>query len=846
MSQSQVPAVGRRTHWALAMALYLLGIFMGAIDTGIVTPGRTVIQRDLHVGDQAGIWMITIYTLAYAAAIPIMGKLADRVGRKQIYLISIALFGIGSLACGLSQDVGSFGMLIAARALQAVGGGGILPIATAEIGTEVPPEKRGMALGLVGAVYGIANIFGASAGSFILDTVGVHNWQWIFYVNVPIALAVVGVGLAILPNHRETEVRPIDVLGSLLLVAMILSVLYGIRNLNFFDFAASIRSTEVWPFLVGFVALLPVFVLAERRAADPVLNLRYFTDFGHGGVLLLSLLSGVALMAVVFVPQFAENALRIHSGAGGYTVIALGLASGIGAPLSGTLTDRFGPKRVLGLGALLSLGAAAVALLWAVPQPSAVSVFTALGLFGLGLGFVIGSPLNYMMLSRTPKRESNSALGTLSLVRSIGTTLAPAIMVGFLAQAGTLMQDRLMEQLPTTVAVPALPYASELQAKFTAMKADETMKDQLAGVELPDLNARTSIEVDPSGGGSLSDDLVDLLRTADVTTIVDRSKTVAKAMFAKETPGRVAEIQAGVAKGISGLDDARTKLESAASDMTTGLADMDAKLAEMATGIKDMTAQLTTLDGKIAELGKGIAGMDAAIAGMDEGIPGIESAIAGWNAGLAQQNAAIEALVAQQAAVPPDTPAATAIADQIAQLQAAVAALQEQRDAAASQLADLQAQRETVTAQRAQLVTAKAGAATGRAKLAEARDGLRTGQTELTKARADLAAGREKVVAAQADVAETRRQMTVLSDAVPGAFDTALATYLADIDARGARLEATYQSTLGDGFRGVFAVYGAACLLMLLLLPLIPNRRTEDAEAPTGVGFDPEPVGAAS
>ena len=135
-------AGGRRAGWAAAMALYLLGIFMGAIDTGIVTPARPIVARDLGVDESAGIWMITIYTLAYAAAIPVMGKLADRQGRKRIYLTAIAIFGVGSLLCGLAQDVGSFEMLIAARALQAIGGGGILPIATAEIGSEVPPEKR--------------------------------------------------------------------------------------------------------------------------------------------------------------------------------------------------------------------------------------------------------------------------------------------------------------------------------------------------------------------------------------------------------------------------------------------------------------------------------------------------------------------------------------------------------------------------------------------------------------------------------------------------------------------------------------------------------------------------------
>ena len=100
---------GRGKGFALVAAVYLLGLFIGALDTGIVTPARTVIQSDLGIGEQMGVWIITIYTLAYAAAIPVMGKLADRSGRKYVYLASILLFGVGSLLCGLAQDVGSFG-----------------------------------------------------------------------------------------------------------------------------------------------------------------------------------------------------------------------------------------------------------------------------------------------------------------------------------------------------------------------------------------------------------------------------------------------------------------------------------------------------------------------------------------------------------------------------------------------------------------------------------------------------------------------------------------------------------------------------------------------------------------
>lgn len=364
-------AFARRAGWAAPIALYLLGIFMGAIDTGIITPARPIVARDLGVDDSLGIWMITIYTLAYAASIPIMGKLADRQGRKRVYLAAIALFGVGSLLCGLAQDVGSFQMLIVARALQAIGGGGILPIATAEIGTEVPEAKRGMALGLVGMVYGVANIFGASAGSLILDVVGPHNWQWIFYVNVPIALAIVAAGWVVLPDHREGEVKPIDALGTLLVVGIILSLLYGIKNLDFFDLGASLQSPSVWPFLVGCLVALPAFVWAERRAADPVLNLHYFTNRGIGLTLVLSLLSGVVLMAVVFVPQLAENALRIPAGKGGYFVIALGLASGIGAPFASAIGEGFRGVYLFDLAVcLLALG---VIVLVPRPAPATVS-----------------------------------------------------------------------------------------------------------------------------------------------------------------------------------------------------------------------------------------------------------------------------------------------------------------------------------------------------------------------------------------------------------------------------------------------------------------------------------------
>lgn len=818
MTESSPSApTGRAPRLGLLLAVYLLGIFMGAIDTGIVTPARTIIQNDLGVDDSTGIWMITIYTLAYAASIPVMGKLADRYGRKPIYLLSITLFGVGSLLCGLSQDVGSFEMLIIARAIQAIGGGGIVPIATAEFGTSVPAEKRGMALGLVGGVYGVANIFGSSAGSLILDIFGPHNWQFIFYVNVPISAVIIVAGLAILPNHKVEQVARIDLLGITLLVAMILSLLYGLRNIDFFDFGASITSTDVYPYLLGFVLLLPLFLFAERRAADPVLNLRYFTDFAIVVTLLLAFLSGVILMGVIFVPQFAENALGIPTGDGGYFVIILGLFSGIGAPLSGTLTDRLGPRLVLGFGVVMSAIAAAVGVWWAIPSPSWVSVCTTLALMGLGLGFTIGSPLNYMMLERTPAEESNSALATLSLVRSIGTTLAPAFLVGFLAHAGTDLQANLTAELPTRVSAPALPYAAELQAKFTELKNDPALKDKLKGVAFPDLASKTTIDIQADGGGALPDDLVELLKTADVTNITARAKIVAEREFAVQTPQVITDITDGLNTGLTQLDTARTdvgkahrKLVSAVHGVGKGITGMRKAATGMRSGITGMTKAVTGMTRGIEGMRKGVSGITRGIAKIDRDIAGLRHARAGVQA-------AYDAIMDGLPPGTPEPPPAQELHAKLDQLDAAIAGAQEGRAALADKRAALKAKRAALAAQRRVLLGKRAGL----------RHQLAILEGKLDKARldrADLVTARDKLASVDHDLTDTRRKMVVLRDAVPGAFQTAKADYLAEIDALSPTLEKTFQDTLNGGFRGIYLSSMAAALLAALLLMFYPRR----------------------
>lgn len=495
--------------YGFVAALYLIGIFMGAIDTGIVTPARTIIQYQLGVSEQTGIWMITIYTLAYAASVPIMGKLADKFGRKYVYITCICLFGIGSLFCGLSGTFGGFSLLIAARVVQALGGGGIVPIATAEFGTAFPEEKRGMALGLVGGVYGVANVFGASAGSLILDIFGTENWKYIFYINVPISLFIIISGVFVLVNHRHEENNnKLDLLGIFSLTVMVLSLLYSLKNLNFFDFVNSVTTAKVYiPFAI-FVIFVPLFIFAEKYAKDPVISLEYFKNKNVLITLFLSTLSGVLMMGAIFVPQFCENCLMMPTGEGGYLVIVLGAFSGIGAPVSGKLIDKFGAKAILMVGFIFSALGALFMIFVTTKYPCVLTVIIGLALAGIGIGFSMGTPINYMMLDNTDPKKANSSLAAVSLVRSIGTAIAPAIMAGFIASAGMSVEANIMNVMPQ---VPGMENVQMISQSESTDEMSELMKP--------------------------SDEMIAKLQSSDVTTIVDTMKELMREMFGKIMPG---------------------------------------------------------------------------------------------------------------------------------------------------------------------------------------------------------------------------------------------------------------------------------------------------------------------
>ncbi|MGL4740984.1 MAG: MFS transporter [Sarcina sp.] len=433
----------------LLVIIFLVGIFMGSLDTAIVAPARTVIGNTLNISADASIWIITLYSLIYAVSMPIMGKLADRKGLKPMFTVSIVLFGLGSLLSGLANFYGGFEFLLGARFIEAIGAGGMIPIATAFIGGSFPPEKRGAALGMVGGINGIATLIGPALGSLILDLFGDDRWGIIFFINIPICIVVLGVLLSKKFEKQEKVLKKMDLGGSIVSSLLILSLMAFITSLNFTELATSFESVRSYPFLIAAIILLPILIFVEKRAEDPIIHLKYFKNRGMVLVFIIAFLVGAGLMVVVFLPQFCSNVLGLKLGSGGYFVTLMAAFSGFAAPMGGKFVDKFSAKVVLLIGFACTIVGTLILAFVVTATLSIIPLIIGLALMGLGVGFTMGTPLNYFVQSSVPKEEIATAQSTLSLIRSLGLALSPNLLVGFIAQSGTDFYHKFMQLLPS-------------------------------------------------------------------------------------------------------------------------------------------------------------------------------------------------------------------------------------------------------------------------------------------------------------------------------------------------------------------------------------------------------------
>lgn len=415
------------------LLVLFLGVLMGALDIAIVAPALPSIQKFFGVGDRILAWTFTIYVLFNLISTPLMAKLSDTFGRRSIYVLDVALFALGSLIVALAP-ANLFAVLLAGRALQGFGAGGIFPVASAVIGDTFPPEKRGGALGLIGAVFGLAFLVGPILGGIILS---ITSWQWLFIINLPIALVVIIMGWQLLPVTHPATTRPFDLAGMAILGIMLASLAYGLNQIDTQNFFGSLASLSVWPFLVLGIILLFVFPAIEKKAADPILNLNLFKSRQTVIASMLSAGAGLGESGMVFIPALAVAAMPaiINEHNASYLLMPVVLAMAVGSPLVGRLLDKFGSKVMvfagtflLAVGMIMLSSSNLISMLWGFIASAAV--------IGLGLSSLLGAPMRYIMLNEASAADRTSAQGLITLFTSVGQLTSSALIGAVAASMG--------------------------------------------------------------------------------------------------------------------------------------------------------------------------------------------------------------------------------------------------------------------------------------------------------------------------------------------------------------------------------------------------------------------------
>lgn len=818
------------------VALCLLSVSLGAAAFGTVTPARGIVQREFGVDDQLGVWIITLFALAYAAGVPSLGRFADRHGRSRVLLACLGTFAAASVVCGLAHLAGSFALLATARAVQGAAAGGILPIAIAEVAAHSPRSRRHRALGLVGAAFGAGLMLGPALGSIPL-TAGA-SWAWACYATAALGAVALGVAARTLPRREPLPLPPFDARGLFVLVVGVLALLTGFRTIDYFG--RGLLGATVWPFLLVAAGCALAFVWVERRAEHPLIEVTALADTRVALALGVGLAGGVLVMTLAFVAPFAENALHLPAGTGGYVALLFGTAAAAAYHYSGRLVRRFGASPVLAAGLACSGAGAASGLLWALPQPGWASVAVSLALCGAGAGVAVGPATTRLLLDqRTPAADHVAGGTALALARALGAILAPAITVGFLAQSGSQLHHRLTAELPRTIEASALPRATEVSQRLAALGADYRASQELKGVSWPDLDDGRVIRLD--SGASVPEGASAELKTADVTTIVERTQRATRVLFDAERADRVAEVQDAVDASLAALAKADEKLARDEAESVKAVAQAASNYDEMGGTLARLNRQVAragraanAASGSLASLRSASASVDRQIAELTSGMPGIDRSIdqltgslASMDAALGRQRAALAALQAT-----PPSPARDA---QIAQVSATIAHNQDARNKAVAQLASLRAKKAGAPAALASARAQKASAdgqldaATARATKARAeRNALVSQRTDvanerqgLLDTRSDKEAARDAIRKSRGLVGDARTELAALRAGVPTAYDAALTTYLGEVDRRGPALEGAYQATVNDGFRGIFWVDAGASALGLALLGLL-------------------------
>jgi|GEM_PF-50937 len=431
VASSGTPASGEETRRARSRAVWAvvitgMALFMASLDNLVVSTALPVIREHLHAGLSGLEWTVNAYTLTFAVLLLSAAATGERFGRRRIFVVGIATFTAASALAGLAPSIG---VLVIARALQGAGGAMIMPLSLTLLSAAVPPERRNFALGIWGAIGGTAIAFGPLVGGAVTSG---WSWQYIFWLNVPVGIALIPLAWWKLSESRGNR-SPLDLLGVVLVSAGLFGVVYGLVQGNSHGWTST---TVVGSFILGSIALIG-FAGWELRSTAPMLDIRLFRHRGFASVNVTAMLFSFGMFgAIFFLVQFLQVVQGLSPLAAGVRILPWTAMPMLLAPVVGTLSERWGGKPLVVTG--LALQATGLTWLASITTPTTpyadlVAPFLICGI-GMTLFFV---PLASLVLGAVPRSLEGVASGVNAAFRELGGVLGIAVLGAVFSSHGS-------------------------------------------------------------------------------------------------------------------------------------------------------------------------------------------------------------------------------------------------------------------------------------------------------------------------------------------------------------------------------------------------------------------------
>lgn len=404
----------------LILYTVMIGAFMSMFDSGVVNVGLPVIAKQFRADINAVQWIASVYLLVMSALLPILGSMADYFGRRKIYNSGFFVISIFTLFCGFSLNLS---MLIGMRILQAVGGAMVMANGMAIATENYPPSERGKNIGLLATMMAIGSIAGPPLGGM---AIGLWGWRSVFYLTFVVSIAGFAVSYFSIP--RDRKVREIgyrfDFSGSLLLVASIITFIYGFSNVTKMGW----RNPLIYGSITVFAVSLILFIVIEKRKEHPVVHLDLFNNWVFSSSVIASLLSFVTMFSpTVLIPFYYQKVLGLSAQTSGLYMMAFPVAMAVISPFSGALSDKIGAV-VLTTSGLVINGIALILLANITLQTPIYLILIYFALMGLSLG-LFQSPNNSCIMGSVPKNKLGAANGITQLIKNIGMVIGIAFSV---------------------------------------------------------------------------------------------------------------------------------------------------------------------------------------------------------------------------------------------------------------------------------------------------------------------------------------------------------------------------------------------------------------------------------